>query len=167
MVYTTKWAMPPSGREIPCWIALARAARRLMTTLNLQGHSELEVKHPSTFLCCFFPKLFPILIFSLKHYFIYNWLPVCQEQCLRYKDEDIQGGHLKSQRHRLNFRSGASFWIPFLFVSLNKLLLLLIQHVSFYTFLMFCSWVLENVGREIWNSLSVSVISEYINLLVK
>ena len=115
-----QWAMPPSGREIPCWIALARGAGRLMTTLNLQGHSELEVKHPSAFLCCFFPKLSLILIFSVKHYFIYNWLPVCQEQCLRYKDEDIQGGHLKSQRHRLHFRSGASFWIFFLFICFLK-----------------------------------------------
>lgn len=37
-----------------------------------------------------------------------------QEQCLRYKDEDIQGCLLKSQRHRLHFGSRASFLMTFL-----------------------------------------------------
>lgn len=93
---------------------------------------------------------------------------MCQEQCLRYKDEDIQGGHLKSQRHRLHFRSGASFWILFLFVHFLKQATTAADSTCFilYIFNVY-SCVLENVSRERLNSLRVSVISEYINLLVK
>lgn len=89
---------------------------------------------------------------------------MCQEQCLRYKDENIQGGHLKSQRHRLHFRSGASFWI-LSFVRFLKQATTAADSTCFTLYIFnVCSCVLENVSREILNSLSVSVISEYINL---
>lgn len=94
-----------------------------------------------------------------------------QEQCLRYKDEDIQGCLLKSQRHRLHFGSRASFLmtflILFLFVCFLKQATIAADSTCFilYIFNVY-SCFLENVSSELSNSFSVSMARKYKNLLV-
>lgn len=148
--------MPNLWREIPWCTALARGRLGGWWPLSVyRAIQELEVKHLPIFLCCFFQSC---LLFLFFHWniILHTLTSQCQEQCLRCKDENSQGGHLKSQRHRLHFRSGASFWI-LLFVRFLKQATTAADSTCF-TLYIFNVCSLLRMGREILNSLSVSVM---------